>query len=196
MNRLIISAVLVLVAANVTSGHHEEKSMPAMDEQAAMQAMMAAATPGQPHAGLAAMAGDFTAVMQMYMGPGEPMSNEMTVKREMDLDGRVLVERWEGNVMGQPFKGLGRTGYDNVTNTFWSTWTDNMSTGVILFKGVADQATKTITMTGTSTHPVTGQPYKMRSVATHNDDGTESMTMYEDLGQGETKSMSFVLTPM
>ena len=29
------------------------------------------------------------------------------------------------------FTGVGRTGYDNVTGRYWSTWTDTMSTGVV-----------------------------------------------------------------
>ena len=35
-------------------------------------------------------------------------------------------------MMGMPFEGIGRTGYDNVTGKYWSTWIDNMSTGCYL----------------------------------------------------------------
>ena len=95
--------------------------------------------------------------------------------------------------MGAPFKGVGRTGYDNVTGEFWSTWNDNMSTGLLLMRGDWDKDQAAIVMTGESTHPVTGETYTSRSVGTFPSDGVEAMTMYEDHGDGEHKTMTFKL---
>ena len=41
-------------------------------------------------------------------------------------------------MMGTPFTGHGMTGYDNVTGKYWSTWTDSMSTGIMVSEGSCD----------------------------------------------------------
>ena len=56
----------------------------------------------------------------------------------MALDGRVMVEQFEGTMMGAPFKGHGMSGYDNVTGKYWSTWNDSMSTGLMVSTGTCD----------------------------------------------------------
>ena len=56
----------------------------------------------------------------------------------MGLDGRVLIEEVTSSMMGMPFTGHGMTGYDNVTGKYWSTWTDSMSTGLMVSEGTCD----------------------------------------------------------
>lgn len=198
MNRIYLSTVLLAFAAASHAGHHEKSdAAPAMsmEEQKMMEAMQAAATPGNPHAKLAEQAGSYDAKMMFWSAPGtDPMEAAMTVERSMDLDGRILVEHWEGSVMGAPFKGIGRTGYDNVTKRYWSTWTDNMSTGVLVMYGNYSEDGKSVEFTGESTHMISGQTYALRSVGTFPSSGSEEMAMYEDHGQGEFKSMAFTLT--
>ena len=48
----------------------------------------------------------------------------------MMLGGRVMAERMEAKMAGQPFSGLGMTGYDNTSGQYWSTWSDSMGTGI------------------------------------------------------------------
>lgn len=201
MKQLLLGAALALIASNILAGHHEEAESAAMEDAAMMnedpmmQAMQKASTPGEAHAHLARSVGSYSAQMNMYMEPGgEPMVTEMAVERVMDLGGRVLVEHWKGEVMGAPFEGRSRTGFDNVTQRFWSTWSDNMSTGLLVMYGAWDETQKTMVFNGESVHPMTGETYTMRSVGMSPTPGREEMTMYEDHGEGEYKSMSFVLT--
>lgn len=206
MSKRTLTAVLVTASfalgANTLAGHHEKAEghkgaddAMAMDDQAMMQAMAAAATPGDPHAVLADGVGTYKADMQFWMGPGtDPMPSTMTVERAMDLGGRVLVERWKGLAMGQPFEGVGRTGYDNVTKRYWSTWTDNFSTGVLIMYGTYDKDTGGLSFEGTSVHPASGAEYKMRSSGSGAGTAVETMAMFEDHGQGEYKSMQVTLT--
>ena len=56
--------------------------------------------------------------------------------------------------MGAPFAGHGTMGYNNVTGKYWSTWNDNMSTGLMLSEGTCDTQGKTCTFTGTWDDPV------------------------------------------
>ncbi|MFK8054273.1 MAG: DUF1579 family protein [Woeseiaceae bacterium] len=194
MKKVILATVASALAITGWAGHHEEGEQDAAMSADAAAAMQAAATPGDSHANLAKSVGKFKASMSMFMAPGaEPMQSTMLVEREMDLDGRVLAEVWQGSVMGAPFQGRSRTGYDNVTKRYWSTWSDNMSTGLLVMYGNWDESAQAIVFTGTGNHPVTGASYSMRSVGKHHEDGSESMTMYEDHGAGEYKTMSFTL---
>ena len=49
----------------------------------------------------------------------------------MVMDGRYLVEEYDGEMMGQPFKGMGLMAYDNSEQRFVSAWIDNMGTGIM-----------------------------------------------------------------
>lgn len=196
MKHSIFALALVLSASVAQADHHEKDAAPAMsaEEMAMMQAMQMAATPGEPHEQLAESVGKFKAQMQMWPAPGaEPMSTTMQVERSMDLGGRVLVEHWKGEVMGAPFEGRGRTGYDNVSKRYWSTWTDNMSTGLLVMYGQWNADNDTFEFTGKNVHPATGAAYSVRSVGSSPTEGSETMTMYEDHGQGEYKTMAFTL---
>lgn len=199
MNKLLLGLLLAGITHVAFAGHHEKEPMAeteAMSEEAMMEAFMAAATPGEPHAKLAESVGIYTADMKFYMDPSAaPEMSTMAVERSMDMEGRVLVERWSGMTMGMPFIGVARTGYDNVTKRYWSTWTDNLSTGVMIMYGDWDDEADALVFHGEATHPMTGAPYTMRSVSTYLSDGAEKMQMFEDHGQGEYLSMEFTLTP-
>ncbi|MEM6638407.1 MAG: DUF1579 family protein [Pseudomonadota bacterium] len=190
---------LLVLSSSVAAGHHEaaENEAPgALDPDAMMEAAAAAMTPGAEHAHLADSVGAYNAAMKFWMAPGEPaLTSSMSVQREMDLGGRVLTERWRGMAFGQPFEGVGRTGYDNVNKRYWSTWTDTFSTGVLVMYGTVSADGQTLEFTGTGTNPATGESYKTRSVGSLPGAAVETMTMYEDHGEGEYKSMSVTLTP-
>ena len=49
----------------------------------------------------------------------------------MILGGRYLEQRYEGTMMGQPFSGIGVTGFDNYKKKFVSTWVDSMGTAIM-----------------------------------------------------------------
>jgi hypothetical protein len=40
------------------------------------------------------------------------------------LGGRFVEQRYAGNFMGQPFSGLGYTGYDNYRKKYIGSWMD------------------------------------------------------------------------
>ena len=199
MKKLLLSLALAAVAAGGIADHHNpgdgaKPDAATMSEDAFMAAMMKAATPGEAHARLAEGVGEFVAETEMYGPDGAPSKTTMTMERSVDLGGRVIVERWRGVVMGRPFEGYSRTGYDNVTGRYWSTWTDNWSTGLLVMHGDWDAEQEALVLTGTGINPVTGDKYAMRSVASQPAPGVETMVMYEDHGQGEYKSMSFTMT--
>ena len=198
---LLIGAALACCAL-AQAGHHESAGATAdvtpasTDEDAMMAAMIAAATPGEPHRFLAEHTGNFIATTTSWPYPGaEPQVMTMTVERRMDLGGRVLEERWTGDFGGAPFSGYSRTGYDNHKKHYWTTWTDNMSTGLFVAYGKEDERTGQFVFEGEATDPATGKPIPTRSVVTYADDGGETMDMYQVQAGEEYKAMSFTLVP-
>lgn len=173
--------------------HPPEREM-SPEEQAMMAAWQQAMTPGEPHAFLARQAGSWSFSSSFWMEPGEPpMESTGTVERRMILGGRVLEEKVDSTMMGQPFEGIGHTGYDNVTGEYWSTWTDNMGTGVMTSTGTCTEEGH-CTFMGSYNDPMTGQPKQVRITYEATED-REVMAMYEDGPDGEErKTMELVYT--
>jgi len=160
------------------------------DQAAMMAAWQKAMTPGEAHTELAKSAGAWKMTAKMWMDPaGEPMVSEGVAERQMLLGGRVLEERSSSTMMGMPFEGIGRTGYDNVTGKYWSSWIDNMSTGCYLAHGTRDADGTAVTYHGEFPNPMTGAVTKVRSVMRWEGTDTQHFEWYEDHGQGELKTM-------
>jgi hypothetical protein len=176
-NTVLMGALLVTVLA-ATAGRAAEKGTGASTD-AAMQACIAAATPGVPHQQLATMAGTWDAVVKSWMAPGtEPMETKGVAEMSMVLGGRYLSQQFRGEMMGQPYEGIGHTGFDNVQKKFVSTWMDNMGTGVMLSTGVEDAATRKVAYTGKYWDPVTGAETSMDQLLTIVDPDHQLFEMY------------------
>lgn len=191
----LAAATLFLLGSAAAAQEGESSPEGMSPEQAAMmQAWQEAMAPGPEHERLAEAEGEWQATVRWWMEPGaEPSVSESTVTRSMSLGGRVLVEEWEGDMMGQPFVGHGRTGYDNVTEQYWSTWTDNLSTGLMVFEGEYDEAADRFHFTGSYTDPMSGEVIESRSVSWHDESGREVMEMYEMRDGREVKTMEMIL---
>jgi hypothetical protein len=110
------------------------------------------------------------------------------------MGGRVLHEKFQGNMMGTPFTGLSRSGYDNVTGKWWSTWTDSMSTGIMLSEGECDES-HNCTYIGTYNDPVKGGPVTNRYVIKTISPDEQHFAMYGPGRDGnEVKMMEMVYT--
>jgi len=131
-----------------------EPSQPSAQE---MEAMMKAATPGEEHKALADMVGRWKSKVDIYMKPGEPpMTSTGTDEFKMDMDGRFLVQEHTGDMMGQPFKGHGIYGYDNVSGEYQSIWYDNMGTQIMAAKGAKSASPGDLKLAGKFTCPIHG----------------------------------------
>lgn len=156
---------------------------------AMMQAWAKAMTPGEPHEMLASQAGTWKLTVKFWMEPGgEAQVSEATSVRQMIMGGRYLEEKVDGVSMGQPFQGHGITGYDNVSGEYWSTWIDNMSTGVMMLHGKADDTGK-VTYHGEISDPMTGGATKVKSVWWAEGADKEHYEMYMSHGDEMVKSM-------
>lgn len=154
----VCAALLVSGAAAAQDAKPADKPMSA-EQKAMMDAWARVATPGEPHRGLAGMVGTWDAEVTSWMDPGQPpMKSKGVSENRMMLGGRWVESRFTSEMMGQPFEGIGYTGYDNYKKKYIGTWTDTMSTGVMMSEGTMDAAGKVMTSTSTMDNPLTGKP--------------------------------------
>jgi len=104
-----------------------------------MKAWMESVTPGEPHKKLEAQAGNYTIKGRTWMDPKAPaMEMNGTAVIKMIVGGRYQVLEFKGDSMGMPFEGTGLMGFDNLAKEYFSTWVDNMRTGIVYYRGKAD----------------------------------------------------------
>jgi hypothetical protein len=150
---------------------------PGPDEMA--KAWAAYMTPGEPHAHLAKFAGSWTTKTKSWSDPSQPPEETTgTCEFRMVLGGRYLEQRFEGSMMGQPFSGIGYTGYDNVKKKYEAYWIDTAGTGMLVMTGTPDKAGKKTVYTGSMLDPLTGRKVAMRSVDTEIDADTLLFEMW------------------
>jgi len=155
-----------------------------------MKAWMEYMTPGEMHKLLAKNVGTWESTITMWMAPNTPpTTNVGSSVNEMILGGRYLQSKHSGNFSGMPMEGIGLEAYDNAKKSFYSTWVDNMGTGIMYLTGKYDPATKTITYEGTAVDPTTGKDMKVRETMKYIDDRHSEMEMFMIDGGNAFKSM-------
>lgn len=185
-----------LVSTTANSDVETDEWVP-VDSATATRTMMEAGTPGQQHAMLAKGDGKWTADMTMWMSPdAAPMTAKSNAVNKMILGGRYQQTTFKGDFMGMPFEGTSTTGYDNAKKMFFTTWVDNMSTGLMNMEGTWDDASKSINFKGKMICPANGKECEMREVYKIVDDNTHVMEMYgPDMKTGKAyKNMEIKFT--
>jgi hypothetical protein len=190
---------LAAVALFATAPAFAADAPPAMsaEQQAMMEKMTKAATPGPQHEMLKKMAGEWNAKVKFQMDPSQPwQESQSTSTITVLMDGRYCQEVVSGQMMGAPFSGMGITGYDNVLGKYVSTWIDNMGTGIMTSQGTSDASGKVLTFIGTMSDPVTGKASKSRMVTTIVDGDHHTLDMYAvpPGGKKEMKTMTIEYT--
>lgn len=175
---LLLSATLISFALCTYAQTAEEK------------AWMAYMTPGEQHNMLAGDNGIWTEEISFYMAPGAaPTTSTAKCVNEMILGGRYQKSTHTGDMMGMPFEGIGITGYDNGRKIWFSTWVDNMGTGIMYSEGTYDVAKKLVELKGTTTDPSTGKAMAFRQTIRQIDKDTQEMEMFTVTNGKEFKSM-------
>jgi hypothetical protein len=127
----------------------EEPWVP-VDSATMMQKMIEYGTPGPMHAMMASWNGTWSGETTMWEYDGAtPQKSTGTAVNSMIFDGKYQTSTHTGNMMGMPFEGKSIMAYDNADKKFHSTWIDTWSTGIMNMTGDWDEATKTLTLTGT-----------------------------------------------
>lgn len=164
-------------------------------DQAAMEAMAKAGTPGEPHKKLDAFVGTWNTKITMWMAPNAPpMTSTGTSENRWAMAGRYLEQRFKGDFMGTPFEGIGYTGYDNVKKQYWGTWMDSMSTGMMMATGWMPDG-KTWMFSGTYPDPISGKDTRVEERITINSPDQHTFEMYGMAPDGTMyKNMEMVYT--
>jgi hypothetical protein len=187
----LVLALLVVC----TSVMAQEPKQDAPDQKAMMDAMMKAMMPGDAHKLLEHMVGTFDVKVTAWMMPGQPpMDSNGTAVNTWILGGRFVQQKFSGQFMGQPFEGVGYTGYDNVKKTYWSSWMDNMGTGVMNSIGGTTDGGKTWKFMTTMADPMTGKegPVEERlTVADHDHHSFEMWSPGPDGKMMKTMALAY-----
>jgi hypothetical protein len=107
-----------------------------------------------------------------------PMKSKGSEKNELLPGGMWLVSRFDGEMMGMPFSGVGTSGYDPIEKKYIGTWIDTMSPHLMVVKGDYDEDTKTMTSTGEGRDFATGQPYTAKLITRDVDENSRTFEMH------------------
>jgi len=125
------------------------------------------ATPGEAHKRLGDMVGKWEYKIRWWMNPeAPPEESQGTAEMKWIFDGRYIAQVAKGPAEGpegKPFEGHGLYGYDNGKKQYFSTWYDNMGTGIMIGWGTYDEASKSMKMGGEDLDPMSGKMKKWRS---------------------------------
>jgi len=150
---LVVGSLFCVSSARSSDTPGAAKMSP--EEQAAMAEWMKLSQPGEHHKHLNYFVGKWKTKTKMYMGgPGTPaMESQGTSSMKWILGGRFLMEEHHGSMMGQPYEGIGITGYDNFRNLYTSSWQSNMQTNSLTMTGTRYPKTGVFTYYGEMDEP-------------------------------------------
>ena len=141
-------------------------------DKAMMQAWQKAATPAEGHKKLEPLVGTFDVKMRSTIDPSKPPEDSVgTSTNTWVLGGRYVEQEYDGEFMGEPYRGIGYTGYDNIQKKYVSVWMDTAGTGMMFLTSAADKSGKTIAGSARIWDPVSGNPLPVESkiIVTDND---------------------------
>lgn len=156
---LTLALIIIVTQQTLLMGQEEKTSAPGQptpEEMAAMQAeWMRVASPGKHHKHLDYFVGNWKTKTSIWMaGPGsQPMVSEGSSEVKWVLGGRYTMDTHKGTMMGQPYEGIGFTGYDNYRNLYVGSWYSNMGTNVLTMAGSRHPETGIFTLYGEMDEP-------------------------------------------
>jgi hypothetical protein len=157
---------LAIALAAPLGGQDTEK------EKAMMEAWQRAATPAEGHKRLEPLIGTFDAKVRSTVDPSRPPEDSVgTSINSWVLGGRYVEQEFDGEFMGEPYRGIGYTGYDNVQKKYVSLWMDTAGTGMMFLTSAPDKSGKTISGSARIWDPLSEKPLPVESkiVITDND---------------------------
>jgi len=193
---------LVTMVVTVKAGEESKEKQESVNQKASeydhdamMEKWKVFATRNENHKVLDTLVGEWDHTVKWWMSPdGKPEVSKGRSEIEWIMGGRFIEHAVEGTSMGQPFEGMGITGYDNEKKQYQSIWIDNMGTGIMTGSGNYDPKTKILTDKGTFSCPAEGQK-SYRGVTKIIDKDNFSFEMYMAGPDGkEFRAMEIVYT--
>lgn len=134
---------------------------------------------------------EFVGVWDVTLDMGtedQPAKSKGTCVRRQPLGGFWLVDKFQAQVMGQNFSGLGTTGYDPAKKKYVGTWIDSLAPSVMVTEGSFDKTGKILTMSGLAPD-ATGKLVMNRTVTTIKDKNTHVFQMFAPGPDGKELTM-------
>jgi hypothetical protein len=151
-------------------------------------------TPGPHHERMGRHVGSWRWTLTSWSEPGaEPTISEGRSTFERDMDGLFLTESASGSTMDLPFTGKGRLGFDNAAAQHMSFWTDNMGSGMTLFRGRCSGQCNVITLQGEVIDAITGRPRPSKLVYRWVDDDTFRVESWAEPADGPAVRLTEVV---
>jgi hypothetical protein len=158
-----------------------------------MKAWQEYMTPGDEHAMLANLVGEWEGDITMWMDPSQPPQNTKgTAKYLAIMDGRYIEGTYGAMMMGMPFEGKDISGYDKAKKKYFTFWIDNMGSGMTMARGKYDEKTKFCSMKGTMIDPISGGEVEYRQTMKFIDDNNQHFEMFMIFEGKEVKNMEIV----
>ncbi len=179
----------------------EDKS--ALSDAADMAKMAELGKPGANHHLLAELVGTWDIKVTFWMAPGAPPSTSTgTAVRKSIMGGRYFVMDTkakmqmpgpDGKMQPVDYQGMEVDGYDNMKGKFFTTWMDNMGTGLLQADGSYDPASTTFTYHADE-EVAPGTTMKARGTVKVIDKDHYVFDWFEAQGGKEEKSMEITYT--
>lgn len=150
------------------------------------------------HRALSPFAGEFSAEVKFWMGPGEPHVSTGVMINEWDLGGTFLKQTYTGDRDPHSpfvFEGRGYWGFNTTTGRYEGFWIDTASTMMQTETGDFDPGAGRWIMRSAFIHPETGAQMSKRSVFTIISDDEHLMESYfptPDGGEFKVMEIRFV----
>ena len=166
MKRLRLPAVLAVLALSAFASRIAAQEAPSL------------LVPTKEHKEMARDVGVWDAEASLRVTPdAEPVTSKgvETVKMMGEF---WLVSTFEGEMMGQPFRGQSQTTYDPIKKKYIGTWIDTMAPTLNTLEGDYDAATNTLTMMMTGVDPMTAKPMHWKTVTRYESDDAKAFEMH------------------
>src|SRR5262245_2232521 len=137
---------------------------PPPDPSKMKEAFLKLGLPGEEHARLKTLAGEYTARVVCTGFDGKETVTEGTSSFAAVLGDRFLRQEAHGTFDGKPFEGRGVIGYDNAKKKWVSAWVDTVGTGILCGEGEEKEKGKVWEFKATMEGPM--GPMTMRDVLT------------------------------
>ena len=154
---LVLLSALAGVGGLPTAAQELPEGMTAAELAGIQRRMAAAAQPGEEHALMATLVGEWHQVLRLTPAPGaDVMTMEGTATSEMILGGRFLKTESDLHLPGKEGGSLSILGFDRRSDEFNTIGMDTEGTYWVTAKGTYDEETRTITMSGEDYDPIFG----------------------------------------
>jgi len=156
-----------------------DKPYPVITEDERVTRMYALGEPAEAHRFLAPLIGEWNVVLNMYPGGDAVVTSEgLKARKELILDGRQIFEEiYDGTIAGWPHRKVTMLGYNAINQRYEFVTADNFDTQQMVYRGIRDETSGTITMIGDYTQAAfaeivsgdelsrsTGKPSSWRSI--------------------------------